>query len=432
MNKTRRQPPGNPNLERSRLLLTLLGCGGMFANVASHAQTRESLAGESAAEKLKRSVLEESYNVRLGPVRFRTGARLGVSYTDNVFYSNHTEDDLLVNPEVDLDALWPVTEFNQLKLSLGLSYEWYANHDALNADAPLVNPGSELDFNMFVGDVRLRFHERFSYQESLFYNNLTGDNIRFYNFNDVGTFARFDNDVGVAAIWDLDKVVLNLGYHHENFISTTSSFEYLDRASEWFSASADYRLGDHVKTGGEGWVDLHDYEDETILDDNWRMRLGPFVEAALMEKLTLRAGAGYDSARYSGDARESSDFDTWYGYVKVRQETRRFSHALTVGRENRLGENANNLRTDYARYSINSPVFAHTDLEANVSVNFAEEFGGAFDEDFTYYVMGFRVEYHLNDYWSAELGYEFLAKDSNLPLRDIDRNRVTLATGFTF
>jgi hypothetical protein len=416
--------------ERSWLLPAVIA--GMFGGDVGHAQPRESLAGESAARDLKRSIAAEQFNVRYGPVQLKTGASLGVSYTDNVFYSYDRKEDLMVNPAIDLLALWSITELNTLRLSLGLSYEWYMNNRSLNANAPLVNPGSELAFNLFVGDFRIRLHERFSYQQSLFFNGLSGESVRFYNFNDVGTFSRLDNQAGFEVIWDLNKAVLSVAYNHENFVSTTSAFDYLDRASEWASTSAGFSLGDGAQTGLEAQGSWHNYDQETTLNDNWRARVGPFVEVTFREKINVRAGGGFDTGRYSGAALENNDFETYYCYARIRQDTRFFSHSLAVGREHLLGENANNLRTWYARYSIASPVFAHMDVATNLSYNRAKEFGGTFEEEFTYYGAGFRVGSQFHKNWRADLSYEFRLKESDLALRDFHRNRVTLSASHSF
>src|SRR6267378_2461008 len=114
-----------------KALLAMVGGGGIFAGEGCYAQLRESLAGESAAQALKRSIEAEQYNLRYGPVRMKIGASLGVSYTDNVFHSHNPKEDLLVNPEVTLSALWPITDLNTLRLSLGLAYEWYLKNRAL-------------------------------------------------------------------------------------------------------------------------------------------------------------------------------------------------------------------------------------------------------------------------------------------------------------
>src|SRR5262249_32577234 len=131
----------------------------------------------------------------------------------------------------------------------------------------------------------------------------------------------------------------------------------------------------------EAQASLHDYETETTLNDNWRGRVGPFVEVKPQEKITLRAGGGYDLARYDAPA-EESDYETYYAYGTVSQETRFFTHSLSGGREHLLGDNANNLQTTYVRYSIASPVVEHVELGLHGAVHFAKEFGGAFREEF--------------------------------------------------
>jgi hypothetical protein len=419
--------------ERFRLLLAMIGCGGMAAENTGHAQPRESLAGESAAQALEKSIEAEPYDLHYGPVRASAKASLGVNYTDNVFYSNQGTDDIMIEPDVTLGALWPISKLNALRLSLDLSYERYLKNTELNASAPLVNPGSELTFNLFVGDVHLQLHDRFSYEESLFFNSFTG-NQPFYNFNNVGTFARLDNHAGLDATWDLEKAVLSAGYDHEDFLSKTAAFDYLSRRSEWFTASAGYKLGDHLQAGAEGRAALHHYYEETVLNNHWQAQAGPFAEATLPSGFTLRAGGGYDLARYDAAASGNSDYNTYYAYGRVSQETRFFTHSLEGGREIVLGDNANNMKTVYARYAITSPIIAHVDLGANAGVNVAEEYGGpsGYDEKFTYYDAGCRAGWQFRKHWRTELAYEFLLKESDLALRDFHRNRVTADVVWNF
>src|ERR1700723_768424 len=94
---------------------------------------------------------------------------------------------------------------------------------------------------------------------------------------------------------------------------STSQFDYLTRSSEWFTASAGYMLGDHLQTGLEGKASLHVYDQQTILNNNWRGRVGPFVEATFPEKITLRAGGGYDTATYGAVASGNSDYASYSG-----------------------------------------------------------------------------------------------------------------------
>ena len=415
-------------------LFVLPGCSGLFFGIATPAQNRESLAGEKAARALQESAQDEAgrYNIHYGPLGFQIGAGVRFGYTDNLFYSETNRvSDFLINPEVNLGAFLQVSELNTLKLSLRMGYEYYLKNTALNGNAPLVNPDTELDFNVFAGDFHIRLHERFSYQESLFNNtSASGQNLLF-NFNNVGTFSRINNVAGVNVDWDLNKLILSVGYDHENFDSLTESFKYLNRVSELFTASASLLIGDHAKIGLESKGGLHDFKTETTLNDHWQARFGPFVDVNLMEKVNLRAGGGYDLARYDA-AGAGSDYSTYYAYGRVSQETRLFTHSLSVGRENLLGGNANNLEDTYVRYSITSPAIQHWDVGANAAYHSDREYGAAFSEDFTYYVVGVKAGYQIHKNWRTEVGYEYVLKNSELALRNYDRNRVTFSLAFTF
>jgi len=414
------------------LLLVLLSCGATVLPGFGQTENRESLAGEKAAEELKKQIAAEQYNMHVGPVRFQAEARVGAGYTDNVFYSdNNRQHDWLVKPELTLKVWWPVSELNVLRLSLGIGYEWYADHKVLNSDRPLISPDTELTFNIFAGDFRIRLREKFSYEETLFINSAAGDSAHFFNFNDVGQFARLDNLIGGTVDWDLNKLILSVGYDHENFISTTDQFEYLNRASELMSASASLVLAEKTKAGVEGQASWNDYSTEAVLNDHWRATAGPFAEIGLGGGISLRAGGGYATAKYQGAATDS-DYKTYYAYGRIRQETRHFTHSVTAGRETVLGDNANNLRNTYVRYSISTPIVAHTEIGVSFSANFAKEFGGAFREEFTYYRPGAHLGYQFAKYWRTDLSYEYFLKDSDLPLRDFKRNRVSWDVTFQF
>jgi hypothetical protein len=405
----------------------------LTAQTATPKEPRESLAGEQAAEKLRQSLTNEVYNLQYGPVSFQTEARVTAAYTDNVFLSGVDQrDEIVLMPEVIARAFMPVGHYNALKLSVGLSYEWFTKNHELNSDVPLVSPDSELAFHLFVGDFHISLHEKFSYQQTLVFNQETGDQIRFFNFNDVGRFDRLNNFIGTGIDWDLNKVILSVSYDHENFISTTERFEYLNRASEWFTATVNYLLGDRTKAGFETLAGIHNYDTETVLNDNWRARVGPFAEVRLPEGLLLRGGGGYDLARFDSAATDDSDYDNWYAYARLSQQLQWLRHSLGAGHETMLGDNANNLRTTYVRYSVASDVIKDLELGGNFSVNFSKEFGGDFEEDFIHYVAGVRAGYQFHKYWRADLGYEIFLKDSDTPDRSFHRNRVSMEVSFRF
>jgi hypothetical protein len=394
---------------------------------------RGSLAGQRAIEELKGSLTNQDYNLHYGRIGFQTDARLDTAYNDNVLLSGiNRRDDFIVHPQVTLGAFVPLTELNALKLALGVGYEWFAKNHSLNSDAPLIAPGSELVFNLFVKDFRIRLHDQFSYQQTIAINDQPVGQTRIYNFTNVTRFDRLDNFVGPTVDWDLNKSVLTLSYDHETFLSNTEQFRYLDRSSEWLTTTFNYLLGQQRKIGLETKVSDNNFDHETILNDSWRARVGPFSEWRLPEAILLRAGAGYDLARFDSNAHAGSDYDTWYGYVRLEQQLLWFTHNLEAGRETLTGDNANNLRMNYVRYSIVSEVLKDLELEGTISAEFSKEFGGSYRENFVQYVGGLGGQYHFHKYCWAGLAYEHFWNDSDTPTRSFHRNQVTVHLTFKY
>ena len=167
------------------------------------------------------------------------------------------------------------------------------------------------------------------------------------------------------------------------------------------------------------------------MNDHWQVRAGPFAEVQLPESITLRGGGGYDTARYDSLG-AGSDFETYYAYGRVTQQTRLFTHSLSAGHEHLLGDNANNLETTYVRYAISTDLLEHWEPGIYGSWHMDKEFGGAYLENFTYYIVGARVGYQFHKYWRTDLSYEYMLKNSDLAFRGFYRNRVTLGVTFTF
>jgi hypothetical protein len=232
--------------------------------------------------------------------------------------------------------------------------------------------------------------------------------------------------------WDLNKVVLTAGYCHEDFVSYTEEFKYLTRATEWVTNAMSYLLGEQRNVGLESLAGYTSYAEETVLNNNWRWRVGPFGEMKVPDGILMRIGGGYDMARYDSLAVPGNNYDTGYAYAKATQELRLFTHSLEGGRQTVLGDNANNLLMDYVRYSINSDLIKNIDLEGHALANFCREFGGSYEEHFKQYVAGLQVGYQFHKHWRAEAGYEYYWNDSDLEGRTFNRNLVSLGVIFRF
>src|ERR1041384_114132 len=194
-----------------------------------------------------------------------------------------TEDDVIVTPSLTLDMLWPVTQLNTLRLDLGLAYSFYLDHSDNNTDYLLVAPKSQIAFDIFVGDFRINLHDRMQLQQ---------DPVQEGALSNVADYGRFENTAGVSVLWDLNKILVQLGYDHYNFVSTTDTFDYLDRNSEILAGSLAFIVNPTITVGAEGNAVFTRF-DKSNLNDNEDYSVGGFVEAVLTTNLKVRAAGGY-------------------------------------------------------------------------------------------------------------------------------------------
>ena len=165
-------------------------------------------------------------------MRFRVSATAGLEYNDNINLAEvNTLDDFIFRPQVNFNALWPITQLNTLRFDIGLGYAFHLEHSDYNTNGVLLAPGSQLSFDVFVGDFRINFHDRFSLQQDPISEVVDPA------FGDVADYGRFENTAGVSVLWDLNKAVATFGYDHYTFIATNDDFEYLDRNADAFMAS---------------------------------------------------------------------------------------------------------------------------------------------------------------------------------------------------
>ena len=161
------------------LFVSLLLSGGI---ARAQDAIRPSLAGEAAAEARRQQIDKIPYNLQLGPMKFRLSATLGIEYNDNInlaedgsylfpsptgpiLVTTEPQDDIIIRPQVNINALWPITQLNTFKIDIGIGYAFYLDHSNYNTNAILVSPGSQLAFDIFVGDFRINLHDRFSLEQ---------------------------------------------------------------------------------------------------------------------------------------------------------------------------------------------------------------------------------------------------------------------------
>ncbi len=377
------------------------------------------------------------YNLPLGSGGINFSAGLRGVYVDNVFLTRHgARDDFVVIPEGRIAGFFPVGRSNTVTLNLGIGYYEYLKNTSLNSGTPVINPNSELAFNLEVKDLTFRFSERFSYEESPVYE--TGG--EFFNVYNTGRFARYENRVGVLGSWDLHDLVVTAGYYHEDLLSNGSQYKYIDRASELFSSDVMFAVSPKLKAGVEGAGSVNNFE-HSALNDSWRARVGPGLRLDLGSFVRLRLGAGYERIEY--DSPEAADLgitaeDTYYAYGRVEHEISPFlNHSLEVYHDNELGYNAGNLAGTHVQYSFTWQIKEPLSLSPHVGVAFYDESFGSgppslYHEKFTYILAGFAARYQLGQHWQTRLSWDYRLKDSEIEAAGYAQNQVAIEVMYLF
>ena len=420
----------------------LVGVAGVFAQDA----IRPSLAGQSASDARQQDVSRIPYNLLLGPVRFRVGASVGVEYNDNVTYAEtNTQDDFIVTPNLTLDAIWPITQLNTLRLDLGIGYSFYLDHSQYNTDKILIAPKSQIGFDIFVGDFRINIHDRMQLQQ---------DPIQEGALSNVVDYGRFENTGGVSVLWDLNKLLFQLGYDHYNFVSTTSVFDYLNRNSEIFQGSAAFIVNPTITVGAEGNAVFTRY-DQSVLNDNEDYSVGGFVEVELTNNLKARAAGGYQWINFDHNfvtftfgpfaflVPDHKDLQSYYvnGLVAHRINAT-LSQTVSAGHENQLGVNSNYITLNYVRHTLTWNLIRNTLLSTEFFFEDAKESGGfagffspvplGTPEHFQRIGGAITLGYQLTPHVTLGVRYQGTSKDSNLLLRDYNQNRISVDGTYSF
>lgn len=377
------------------------------------------------------------YNIPWGSGGFNFAAGLKFVYVDNVFltYANPLNDFVLV-PSCDITAFFPIGQSNTLALNVGIDFYHYFKNTELNTGAPLVNPGSEVAFNLQTGDFTFRFSDQFSYQVSPVYEN----GAQYYNLYNTGEFARFLNIGGVAMKWDLNQLVVTAGFHNEALFSTESTYDYVDHVSELFDAGVMLNLTPTLTAGLETAGSLNNFVNNSYYN-TWRARGGPGLQLNLSQFIRARMGGGYERIQYdssSADAYGLTYENTYYAYASIEQQINRFlSHTLRGWHDNQLGFNAANLEGTHVLYSLTWKPNPRLTLSGIAAYNwYVESFGSntanLYDETYTFFSPGVQVSYQFDPHWLATLRWDYRNKDSDIQIDGYVQNLASIQFVYQF
>jgi hypothetical protein len=400
----------------------------MFFAIAGFAQEafRVSLAGQAAAEARERSLANQRFNMMLGPVGLRFTSQFDIEANDNVRFESEDENgDIILRPQLNMQAVWRATQKNTLTFGAGFGYLFYLNGTEPNSF--YVTPGTDLSFDVYIKDFVVNLHNRFSY---------TPDVSDQPNVSGVGSLNTLENTSGVGVTWDLNKAVVNFGYDHTIYRVLTEGFERNNRSLDLVNLRGGLLLDPTTIAGLQVSGGITDYE-SSELQDSWHVAAGPFYSKQLSGYLTFRIAAGYAAYFFSDPAmivitNTTSEASAFYGDLSLRHRLNAaYSHSLSAGRLLQAGSFSETLDLIYVRYEADWDLFLDTSFHYSLSYeHFSEVLRESREGDRYGFSVGFSRR--LTQKMTGGLNYHFYWRTSTLSSEDYVQNRLVLRLAYSF
>lgn len=382
----------------------------------------ESLGNSAALEQQGREVENLPYTVKWGDFKLLAAPSLGLQWNDNINLSHdHALDDYIISPALQLNASYPFTHRNLLQFNVEVGYDKYLQHDQYSGVRLL--SGSQIALDVYIKDFWINVHNRFEYtQDSAGHPDVAGS----------GLYGGLNNTAGVSGTWDLEDVILSLGYDHNNFVPASSQFDYTTSSSEIVSARAGFRFNSHLTTGLEGSVSFTDYE-QPVLNNNtgydaglyadWKP--GPYFEAKLRGGYTL-----YDFSQTSLVVPAVNE-SAWYVDLDVTHHlTDAFSYTLSAGHDLRLGIESDTVEAWYVRPHVDWAFIKDWSLAASFSYENGKlgssTLPGVPAEHYEWNEFDFGLKHNLTGKLSLALDYRLIVRSSDFVSREYNQNLVGL------
>lgn len=440
---------------RSRsIVLAALGGSALFSCFSpTSAEAQEALQNsirQSQNLKTRSAAYQQGdYNLKLGPVDLKTSAGMSVSYTDNVHNTgdgsqlstgNGKKSDFYITPNARIGAIWQVTELNRLDAGVSFGYNKYADNSQLDRAFVTPDADSQISYDFFVSIFRFNIHDSFSYTQDVY---------RYGQIYGVGNFGALRNTAGVSSSWALKDMVFSVGYDYgivrypkRSFdqpglgLNASVPFSQSDNNQQMLFARGGYMIDTTLQVGLETSAAFTTY-DGTFRNDNQNYTVGPFVEWAITQNLSVTARGGMNTYKVDskGSINDSSTPGGLYASVDVNHKLNdKFSHSLSAGQRTTqgLGLGGNFLSTTYVRYTPTYRLFEHVAVNVSGGYETSTDSSRFYKDDFDQYSATAGMSYELIKNLSTSLNYQFHERSSSQPGRSYQANVITLSAVYHF
>jgi predicted porin len=320
----------------------------MMATMRGSAQQalQDLMANDAATESRNQQMQLTDYTYKAGDFRILAEPSVDLQWNDNInLAQTGAESDFIVEPSVHLTTSYPLTQENVFFLDFTIGYNKYISHSELDTLDLNSQSGSGFSFDLDVKDVKVNFHDRFSYSQ---------DSSQNAQVSNTGSYGTFQNAAGVSADWDLNDVTLSAGYDHQTVLATSSQFSQDNQNSELLTSRLGLRVHPQVTTGVEATAAFTKY-DQNQLNDNNSYSFGVFADIRPDEALTISPRVGYTLYDFQQTSTniQTSSLNSWYADLVIKHDiTKTISYTIDAGHEVQLGVQADVTEDWYARPTI--------------------------------------------------------------------------------
>jgi hypothetical protein len=333
------------------LVLPLLAA----ATVPAQEAVRNVQAGDTAAAARTLqmdSAHSPDYTFKDGDFQVLLQPSASLVWNDNIGLS-HTNvmSDLILRPVVGLTASYPISQRNLLFIDISVGYDWYLQHSALSTLSLNSASGTGLSFDFGVKDFNFNIHDWISYIQ---------DSAQTPNAANTANYGTFRNAAGISGTWDMNQVVLTLGYDHEDVLATSGQFNSINHSSEMLNARAGLKLSSHLTAGLEGTAAFTSYE-QAVLNGNAAYTAGGYADYHPGQAFSATVRGGFTTYQFQNTSKSSGtnapirtgNLNSWYGSILLSHQPREsLSYSIEAGHEVQLGIQSDLVEDWYVRPSI--------------------------------------------------------------------------------
>lgn len=402
--------------------------------IASHARAQDDYFRDLESPREIAPVVQlnpqqdEHYNLAVGQLRFNIAAGAGIEYNDNINLAEHNrQHDFIFRPSLNIDSVWPITDLNTLRFSIGLSYAKYFRYSQYDTRGVLFSPNSELAATVIVGQVSITARDRFSYQE---------DPYAVPTVSNQAVFRRYENDAGIQADWDLNSIThATVGYDHYNLwaIDSTSLFGEASHSIDTVFIRPSVKVTPGATLGLDASYNYIQY-DQSVFNNASSILVGPYIDWAVTDSTRFYVEGGYQDYISNGGGSIGNTGDVNSYYVKAEIDNRLsdyFNQRLSLSRTIETGFTSQYYELLHVEYAADWKVTPSFVVDPVV---FYEHYtvGGGESGNGDRVGTDLGLRYILTPSVTLGADYRFILNSTNIPDSNYYQNLVLLTMFYNF